>query len=1067
MVARPGKLRAFCLLLPLLASLAAAAGLAQPAFQVKDLNTTRTGGILPHGEYSDAPASIAVVGTGTVFFTASDEIHGAELWRTDGTEAGTRLVADICPGSCESIPQSFMAVGELLFFLADDGLHGLDLWKSDGTSAGTALIKDVRNDEDLRIQLLAEIQGALLFSIGQELWRSDGTAEGTSLVTSIPPGSSGYLQPLASLDGEFFFTVGQGSSRTGLWITDGTASGTALLKDISLVPAPPGRPEGAAAGGKVFFSAWGQEGAELWASDGTESGTALVKDIVPGAESSSPTELTALGEEVFFFAAVGGGSLWKSDGTAEGTVAIKSIYSHSLTARGDRLFFFIDSLFTENSLWTSDGTTAGTVRVQNFTSDRCFVGPFPLTDDSEDLWLYACDWDHAYELWKSDGTPAGTSRIKDINPGISSSDLGQAVWANGLLYFRAQGGAPFGRQLWISDGTEAGTRMLRINDQASGFSLEKSGSLFGPRPFFDLDGTLLFTGDLGGLSRSDGTAAGTFKISDAGTGEFNRAGDTVFFSAGVGNWVESLWKTDGTPEGTLQLYSVDHWFSSSPSFGPRDLVTLGDELLFIGPWPTQFSRALLKSDGTPEGTTRITAAEGPHPNHLDSLVSKEDLVLFQQQGVQLWKSDGTEAGTTLLHSLLLPFDRLLEDVSALRDRVLFFAGWASASGEELWRTDGTVAGTYLLSEIVPGPDSKRLGPFAVAGTTLFFVAGGHELWKNDAAGTALVRSLPGDDFVGVRSLTPLGGKVYFTYDDGEHGHELWVSNGTEAGTRMVEDILPGAGSSHPRNLHVEGSILVFSATDGVHSVEPWRSDGTAVGTRMLQDIAPGGLPSSPVEFTASGPNIYFAATDGATGFELWAIPRPALLATFADVQTDHWAWRFIEAFAAGGFTYGCSPDSYCPNQPVKRQEAAVFLLLGAHGVGYVPPPGTGTRFVDVPASLPVAGWIEQFAAEGFTIGCTPSLFCPESPVTRAEMAVFLLLAKHGAGYQPPPVTGVRFTDVPSDHWAAAWIEQLASEGITGGCDPNQFCPERAVTRAEMATLLATTFGLPLPPPPGG
>ncbi|HSG39813.1 MAG TPA: S-layer homology domain-containing protein, partial [Thermoanaerobaculia bacterium] len=217
-------------------------------------------------------------------------------------------------------------------------------------------------------------------------------------------------------------------------------------------------------------------------------------------------------------------------------------------------------------------------------------------------------------------------------------------------------------------------------------------------------------------------------------------------------------------------------------------------------------------------------------------------------------------------------------------------------------------------------------------------------------------------------------------------------------------------------------------------------------------------------FTASGPNIYFAANDGTTGFELWAFPRPALLATFADVPANYWAWYPIEKLAATGITNGCAPDRFCPELLVSRAETAVFLLRAVHGEAYVPPAGTGTRFTDVPASFWAVDWIERFAAEGITSGCGTNLFCPVAPVSRAELAVFLLRSKHGGTYQPPAATGTRFTDVPASYWAAAWIEQLANEGITTGCAANQFCPDRPVTRAEMAALLVRTF-FPQPPPP--
>ena len=155
---------------------------AQPAHLVKDLNTTRSRGI--DSDLSLFPQNSIVALGRTVFFSASDEIHGSELWRSDGTKAGTRLVADLCSGSCASTPRNLTAVGGLVFFTADDGLHGRELWKSDGTAAGTVLVKDlIPEDKFGRIDGLTELNGFLLFGLAptgylRELWRSDGTAAG-------------------------------------------------------------------------------------------------------------------------------------------------------------------------------------------------------------------------------------------------------------------------------------------------------------------------------------------------------------------------------------------------------------------------------------------------------------------------------------------------------------------------------------------------------------------------------------------------------------------------------------------------------------------------------------------------------------------------------------------------------------------------------------------------------------------------------------------------------------------------------------------------------------------------
>jgi S-layer homology domain len=118
-------------------------------------------------------------------------------------------------------------------------------------------------------------------------------------------------------------------------------------------------------------------------------------------------------------------------------------------------------------------------------------------------------------------------------------------------------------------------------------------------------------------------------------------------------------------------------------------------------------------------------------------------------------------------------------------------------------------------------------------------------------------------------------------------------------------------------------------------------------------------------------------------------------------------------------------------------------------------------FADVPSDHWAWSWIERLYAAGITGGCgtAPLVYCPEDPVTRAQMAVFLLRSEHGASYSPPPVTGV-FADVPGDYWAAAWIEQLATEGITSGCGGGNYCPEDPVTRAQMAIFIVRTFNLP-------
>jgi hypothetical protein len=185
--------------------------------------------------------------------------------------------------------------------------------------------------------------------------------------------------------------------------------------------------------------------------------------------------------------------------------------------------------------------------------------------------------------------------------------------------------------------------------------------------------------------------------------------------------------------------------------------------------------------------------------------------------------------------------------------------------------------------------------------------------------------------------------------------------------------------------------------------------------------------------------------------------------TFADVPSSYWAYSWIERLYAAGITAGCStnPLSFCPENSVSQAEMAIFLEKGMHGSAYTPPSGSGTVFADVPSSYWAVNWIEKSFADGITAGCGGGNYCPEKPVTRAEMAELLLRAKHGSAYIPPAAAGI-FSDVPTSDSFAPWIEQLYNDQLTSGCStsPLMYCPGNPVTRAEMAVFLVKTFNLP-------
>ena len=230
----------------------------------------------------------------------------------------------------------------------------------------------------------------------------------------------------------------------------------------------------------------------------------------------------------------------------------------------------------------------------------------------------------------------------------------------------------------------------------------------------------------------------------------------------------------------------------------------------------------------------------------------------------------------------------------------------------------------------------------------------------------------------------------------------------------------------------------------------WHEVPTPFGDAPVQKLV--------IRKAADGSRKLYAFTNGRG---IWVSGIRA--AQFNDVALGRWSYDAVSRLYRAGITGGCGayPARYCPEAPVLRDQMAVFLLRAKYGRTFQPGAAQGV-FVDVPLNQWAAGWIERLRQDGITGGCVanPLQYCPGQPVLREQMAVFLLRAKHGSAYQPPPATGM-FADVPQGYWAAAWIEQLARESVTGGCSnaPKLYCPTAQVTREQMAVFLVRAFAL--------
>jgi hypothetical protein len=182
--------------------------------------------------------------------------------------------------------------------------------------------------------------------------------------------------------------------------------------------------------------------------------------------------------------------------------------------------------------------------------------------------------------------------------------------------------------------------------------------------------------------------------------------------------------------------------------------------------------------------------------------------------------------------------------------------------------------------------------------------------------------------------------------------------------------------------------------------------------------------------------------------------------SFTDVPASNLFYRFIEILLHKGITGGCGAGIYCPSNSTSREQMAVFVLIAKEGVGYNPPACTTPIFADVPASSPFCKFIEELSRRGVVSGCGGGNYCPQSPVTREQMAVFVLRTLDPA-LNPPNCTTPMFGDVPASSPFCRWIEELVRRGVVVGCGGGNYCPADAVTREQMAVFLTQTFALTL------
>ena len=867
---------------------------------VKDLNTTDT----PAG--SDPSPVVLLNGVG--YFAAYDETHGRELWRTDGTPSGTRRVLDLMPGpdggvySYPGAPSyagaEMLAVNGALYFRGDDGSHGHELWKTDGTEAGTVLVADLApGASGIAPSWLTDASGTLFFvsATRDELWKSDGTAAGTVRVKGFLRGS-GQVGPgnLTARKGIVYFTATDGEQGTELWRSDGTAAGTYRLSDVA--PGGPGNTVNDAhpqsltfVGDTLYFTAASPSlGRALYKSDGTPQGTVLVRDVSPGPAVSDPQNLFAQGETLLFTSGdlSTGTELWRSDGTEAGTTLLADLAPGpfgsaplAFTRFKGKTFFLAWREGLSVSLYETDGTSAGTRRVKDLP-DGSADPPTNMIVVGDSLYLIAVPTGDVggRALWKSDGTEAGTVMLSSpfgaFPPAGRFSSLGDIV-----LFPVDEGYGGAGSEMWRSDGTAAGTHLLKdirvLNGSSSPGNLTAANGLV----YFTLGSDAGFHGT---LWRSDGTDAGTVRVAERAAAGLVVAGARVFFRSPDEAGGDELWTTDGTAEGTRLVKDI------TP--GPAGSVLLGmtaapDGSLYFAARAADsgdHSYRLWRSDGTEAGTylvaDPIVQVEGDlYPGPFISAVGST--VFFRASspgaGMELWKTDGTPGGTAMVTDLYPgPGGSGPTRLTSVGNALYFYA--TDAGGRHLFRTDGTTAGTVPVNDIAGAPQPGI--PIALGSLLIFAAADpahGSEPWRSDGTpeGTFMLSDVfPGTESSAPSEWTVVGDTLYFLASTSRGRRALWKTDGTREGTVRVRPV-EGPGGTYAFYMLNANGTLFFS--DGGRL---WRSDGTPQGTLQVLEIADGitdlqyylGSPAAVL-----GDRVYVRGYDKAHGRELWSVATAA------------------------------------------------------------------------------------------------------------------------------------------------------------------------------------------------
>jgi len=592
---------------------------------------------------------------------------------------------------------------------------------------------------------------------GVELWASNGnTGSGTFIIKDIYPGAASSLPKDITIGNHgvlYFSAVTQANGRE-VWKSNGTTAGTVLIKDIMKGVGNSNPTEITKLGSQVYFVANdGQRGYELWKTNGTDLGTVLVEDINPAPRGSTAISNLTLSNGNMFFViknSYGRSELWKTKGTIQNTQLVKNIRPNgnaeieNLIDVNGTLFFTANDGIHGDELWKSDGFSTGTKLVKDLNpgpagsnnTSSWYLEPMDDFTNVNGILFFTAARGHEADFYvRSDGTPEGTYPIADANRMGGNRIQPKFVSFGGQVYFFNNipegwvDGHDKPSELWLYRANLDGLNIQQVALYRSRFDYYQ----YYPQEFFAMNGKM-YASEFGGNTwniveqNPDGTKRVAVYNSlgpsqSAFPKDLTSTNDHLYFVTSV-EWADQLWRTDGTPNGTIKL--IDHM----PLY--TVLHPYGDKM-FVGS-----SNRVYITDGNAVQHL-LTSSD---PNALaDHMVTLDQTVYIGNRGGELWKSNGTKETTSLVHT----FDGRIISVDRVLNK-LFIQAMTASNGLELW----------------------VMGSQGVVKVKTIRTANAMAAYKHHT----LV----------------IGGTLYFVANDGAHGNEVWRSDGTTAGTFMIGDI---------------------------------------------------------------------------------------------------------------------------------------------------------------------------------------------------------------------------------------------------------------------------------------